>query len=60
MNSGLRDGTPNSGREKAVAPWLCENASRILQISALKDAGTTLKIISLSSLVFGSVLCFSK
>ena len=26
----------------AMAGGLCENASRILQISALKDAGTTL------------------
>ena len=35
----------------AMADGLCENASRILQISALEDAGTTLKIIPLSSLV---------
>ena len=36
----------------AMAGGLCENASRILQISAaLKDAGTTLKIMTLSSLV---------
>ena len=35
----------------AMAGGLCENASRILQISALKDAGTTLKIMPLSFLV---------
>ena len=45
MNSGLRDGSRHSKFLEmegcgAHGPWLCENASRILQISALKDAGT--------------------
>lgn len=35
----------------AMAGGLWENASRILQISASKDAGTTLEIMPLSSLV---------
>ena len=43
MKSGLRDGTREVEGCGAMAGGLCENASRILQISALKDAGTTLK-----------------